>query len=49
MGVLIRDRGLDMRGSISTSVEIRLDTRVYKSWSWLIRLARMLLVLCSKT
>lgn len=48
IGVLVSDRGLDVRDSISTGAGMRLDTRVHRSWSWLIRLAKMLFVLCSK-
>ena len=51
MRVLIREKSLIVKEKsicISAGIGVRLYTKVCKSWSWLIRLARILLTLCSK-
>jgi len=54
--VIVRERKLreeDLKGnrgeSTYTDAIVRLDTKVHRSQSWLIKPVRMLLVLCSKT
>ena len=47
--VLVGNGDLDVVRSTSTDIEIGLDTKMCRSWSWITRLVRMLLILCSKT
>jgi len=45
----VEDRGfIIVEEETSVVVETRLDTSKYRSWSWFMRLAKILLVLCSK-
>ena len=47
--MLVNKWSLDIeRGDISIDIKIILNTKVYRSWSWLIRLVKMLLVKCSE-